>query len=101
MEDDVIELLVIAMVHYTTIRQMLSNLPAPSAPSFVPSFPDGPTPMIPIQSYAFGIQESLPLSPDRQPFNQSLLTLNQLPSATFSYSLDGSAVPPPPLFLTL
>lgn len=98
MEDDVIELLVIAMVHYTTIRQILSSLSIPAPSTFVPSFPDGPTPMIPIQSYAFGIQESLPISPDRQPFNQSLLTMNQLPSATFSYSLDGSlTISPYPL----
>lgn len=92
MEDDVIELLVIAMAHYTTIRQMLSTLPLSSdvalpTTSFIPTFPDGPTPMIPIQSYAFGVQETILY--DRPVTNQTLPTTSQLPSATLSHSLDG------------
>jgi hypothetical protein len=90
MEDDVIELLVIAMVHYTTVRHMLSNLPHASGfPSYAPSFPDGPTPMIPPQSYAIGIQDNLPFSLERRELNQGPVTMGQLPPATFTTSLEG------------
>jgi hypothetical protein len=89
MEDEVIELLVIAMVHYTTVRHMLSNLPHSSGfSSYAPSFPDGPTPMIPVQSFAIGVQDNLPFSLERQP-NQTPLAINQLPPATFTTSLEG------------
>lgn len=92
MEDDSIELLVIAMVHYNNLRQLISTLPCNSIPSFnslLPStIPNGPTPMIPNYSYAF-IADDFKSIPIEQPLPFSNRTINQPPPVSFSYSLDG------------
>lgn len=92
MEDDSIELLVIAMVHYNNLRQLISLLPPNTIPSFTPmhlsSIPNGLTPMIPMYSNAFIADDSKSIPIDQTPI---LLhrSLPQPSSVSFSYSLDG------------
>lgn len=93
MEDDSIELLVIAMVHYNNLRQLISTLPYNSIPTFnslLPStIPNGPTPMIPNYSYTF-IADDFKSIPIEQSVPFSNRTINQPPPVSFSYSLDGN-----------
>ncbi len=93
MEDDIVELLIIAMVHFISPRQLISTIPFGNL-SFNSTFancPEGSIPIIPVQSYAFGFQEKKVSAPigDRQTSIQPLSALNSPSQATLLSSLEG------------
>jgi hypothetical protein len=85
MEDDIVELLIIAMVHFVSPRQLSTisfsnNL---SVNSTFTNCPEGSIPIIPIQSYAFGFQEKkVQPGVDRQIPLHPLSALNSPSQAT-------------------
>ena len=89
MEDDSIELLVIAMAHYYNIRQVIPTLPLNMIQNMHPStISNGSTSMIPLHSHLFTADDSKSIPAELLPiFSHHSIT--SPPILSFNGSLDG------------